>query len=245
MTNRLIHTFLSITISSFLLAGCSEDNDSFLKGGSSASNNSGVISQKNISLLADDPQPKVYDATKGTVTDTTVIITAKIGDKNNQLITGAHTIFFATEWGLIEPSCTTKDGICTVEWQTSFGPGTVPAAHQVTITGYALGEEHFSDSNGNGIFDDNDTPFPDGSGNLFTDREEPFVDANRDGIFNSIDVIIDVIDGNSLGKNGVHDFGDGFLNSPNCTHSSLCSTTRQTIYVWDDIELNMDGPPTP
>lgn len=242
MNNRLKYTFLNIICSTLLISGCSEDNDSFLKGSSAASNNSGVVSQKNISLLASDPKPKVFDAAQGTVTDTTVEITAKVGDKNNQLITDEHTIFFATEWGLIEPSCTTKDGTCSVSWQTSFGPGTVPADHLVTITGYTLGEEDFNDSNGNGVFDDNDTPFP-ASGDLFSDREEPFVDADRDGVFNSGDTILDVIDGNTLGTNGVHDLGDGFLNSPNCSHSSLCSTTRTTIYVWDDIELDLDGPP--
>lgn len=163
----------------------------------------------------------------------------KIGDKDNQLLTDSHTIFFATEWGLIEKSCTTENGKCTVTWQTSFGPGTVPGDHQVTITAYTLGEETFTDSNGNGSFDDSDT--------VWEDRAEPFVDADRNGVFDaSVDTMIDVISGVALGQNGVNDpTGDGYMNSPSCTHSSLCSTAATVIYIWDDININMDGPPTP
>ena len=46
----------------------------------------------------------------------------------------------------------------------------------------------------------------------------------------------------ATGINGVHDIGDTFLNSPNCTHSSLCST-RKTTYIWGDTILILTGPP--
>ena len=249
MNNR----FLTITLltSSMYIAGCSDDNSSFETPNlSETPTNAGTVSQKNFSLLAEDPQPQIYDATTGGATDTSLVMTVKVGDKDNQLLTDAHTVYFATEWGLIEPSCVTEEGTCTVTWQTSFGPdptgassSNAPADHQVTITAYTLGEEDFSDTNGNSLFDDDDTAFP-GTADLFIDREEPFVDANRDGVFNSGDTIIDVINGNVLGTNSAHDTGDGFLNSNNCTHSSLCSDTAKVIYVWDDIEINMDGPPT-
>ncbi len=244
MNNRLIHSFLFITCNIFLLTGCGESNDSFTTSSITNSSKSGTVSQKNLSLLAEDVQPEIYDE-NGQATDTTLVMTVKVGDSDNQLLTDPHTIFFATEWGLIEPSCVTENGTCTVNWQTSFGPGTVPADHLVTITAYTIGEEDYSDTNGNGVFDDNDQPFP-ASGNFFTDRPEPFVDADRSGfasIFNSGDTIIDVIDGNVLGENGAHDNGDGFLNSPNCEHSSLCSTVSPTTYIWDDLVINMDGPP--
>ena len=243
MNNRFLNIFSIIASCALFTAGCSEDNSSFeTPNTSDTPTNSGIVSQKNLSLLADDPQPKIFDTATGSATDTSITITAKIGDNNNQLLTDTHTIYFATEWGLVEPSCVTENGTCSVTWQTSFGPGTVPDPLFTTITAYTLGEEHFSDSNGNGVFDDNDTPFV-GSADLFNDREEPYVDANRDGIFNAGDTLIDVMDGNNLGANGAHDFGDGFLNSPSCTHTSLCSTVRSTIYIWDDIELDMDGPP--
>ena len=241
MNTRFLKLCTLIASSTLFATGCGDNSSFETPNTSGASKNSGVVSQKNISLLAEDPQPEIFDDT-GAATDTTLVMTVKIGDRNNQLLTDEHTVYFATEWGLIEPSCVTKNGTCNVNWQTSFGPSTVPSDHQVTITAYTLGEEQFSDTNSNGELDDNDGPLP-GSADLFIDRVEPFVDADRtDGPFNSLDTLIDVMNGNELGANGEHDEGDGFLNSENCTHSSMCSTT-QLIYIWDDININMDGPP--
>lgn len=246
MNNRFIKIMPLLACSVTFVSGCG-DTSSFETPNTSTSAVSpvaGTVSQNNFSLLAEDTQPAIYDE-NDVATDTALTMTVKVGDRNNQLLTDAHTVYFATEWGLIDRSCTTENGTCTVTWQTSFGPDTVPTDHLVTITAYTLGEEHFSDSNGNGVFDDDDQPFPDGSGDLFTDREEPFVDADRGSIsiFNSGDTIIDVISGLIFGADGEHNDPDGFLNSPSCRHSSLCSTTTSTIYIWDDIQINMDGPP--
>jgi len=241
MNNPFIKIMALVASSVISVSGCGDNSTFETPNTLGTVANSGTVSQKNFSILAEDVQPTIYDE-NGLATDTILDMTVKVGDSDNQLLTDEHTVFFATEWGLVEPSCVTENGTCTVTWQTSFGPGTVPADHLVTIMAYTLGEEEFSDSNGNGEFDDNDQPFP-ASTDLFIDREEPFVDANRDGVFNSGDTIIDVIDGNILGSNGEHDLSDGFLNSPNCVHSSLCSTVAPIIYIWDDIEINMDGPP--
>ena len=146
--------------------------------------------------------------------------------------------FFATEWGLIEPSCVTENGTCSVTWQTSSGD-TAPADHKNTIMAYSVGEESFTDVNGDAIFDDNDNATP-----SFNDIEEPFVDSNRNSIYDSGEPIIDVINGNDVtGVNGVHDFGDTFFNGNGCTHTSLCSINHKTIFVWDDVQISMDGPP--
>ncbi len=244
MNNRFLTIIPLIASSAIFITGCG-DNSAFETPGTAgdAPVNAGIVSQKNFSILADDTQPPVFDLTAGTATDTTVSITVKVGDKKNQLLTDAHTVFFATEWGLIEPSCTTENGTCSVTWQTSFGvnngKSTVPTDHLTTITAWTVGEENFSDTNGDGIFADPES--------VFDDREEPYVDANTtDGAFNAAagDVIIDVVNGNdTTGKNGVHDTGDTFLNSPNCQHTSLCSTVSTTTFVWSDIVLQMNGPP--
>jgi len=237
MNNRFLTTMTMLTGSLFL-AACSDDNSSYETPASNSETPaiSGVVAQKNLSVLPEDTQPKIYDE-NGKATDTTLSITAKIGDKDNQLLTDAHTIYFATEWGLINRSCVTVDGECSVNWQTSFGPGTVPSDHRVTIVAYTLGEENFTDSNGNGIFDDSDS--------AWEDREEPYVDADENGSFDqTIDTMLDVMDGVRVGQNGVHDStGDGYMNSPSCTHSSLCSTEATVIYIWDESVINMDGPP--
>lgn len=229
-------TTLAFTASSVIFtSGCSEDSP-FETPNAEIANNPGIVSQKNMSIVASDPQPAIYDATAGVFTETEVEITVKVGDLNNQLLTDDHTIYFATEWGLINPSCVTEDGKCSVTWQTSLFSN-IPVDLLNTITAWTSGEETFTDTNGNGLFDDSDT--------TFEDKEEPFVDANRDGVFNSGDTLIDVVNGNdTTGINGAHDIGDTFLNSPNCTHSSLCSTVAPTSFIWVDIQLNMAGPPT-
>ena len=235
MNNRFINIIALIASSAVFISGCSGSGfDGQDSSDGVTPTNPGTISQKNFSILASDPQPPVIDPDTGVRTDTTVAIIVKIGDLNNQLLSDKHTVRFATEWGLIEPSCVTENGTCSVDWQTSFATP-MPPGNLTVITAYVLGEETFIDSNGNGKFDDNDT--------TFFDQEEPFIDLNQDTIYQLGEPIIDVMNGNDLGSNGVHDFGDGFLNSPNCTHSSLCSTVRSTIYIWNDIQLDMNGPP--
>ncbi len=240
MNNRFLTLIPLIAGSAFILPGCG-DNSSFEAPNTTATDtpqNLGTVAQKNLSIGADDAQPKVFDVDKNVFTEQTVQITVKVGDINNQLLTGSHTIFFATEWGLINPSCVTENGKCTVTWQTSSF-GNVPNFLLSTVTAWTLGEENFTDSNGNGTFDDTDT--------TFEDREEPYIDAVlTDGGFNAAtgDKVINVVNGNDTsGTNGVHDIGDGLLNSPNCTHSSLCSTIQPTSYIWVDMELDLAGPP--
>ncbi len=234
MNNRFIKIIALITSSIFFASGCG-DNSSFETPDTSGTpTNTGTISQANFSVGATDPFPMVYDPATG-FSEESVEIVVKVGDLNNQLLTDKHTVFFKTEWGLIEPSCTTEAGKCSVTWQTSK-PENIPSDLFNTITAWTIGEESFEDTNGNGKFDDADM--------IFNDLEEPFVDADENNVFNSGDSLVDVVNANDLtGANGAHDIGDGFLNSPNCTHSSLCSTIRKTTFVWDITILDLAGPP--
>ena len=199
----------------------------------SSSLNAGMISHKNFSVLASELYPAFFDPDTGNFTAVEVTITVTIGDRENQLITDAHTIFFHTEWGLIEPSCVTNNSKCSVTWR-SGSPDTVPVDYLTTITAYAVGEESFTDTNTNSLFDDADS--------VFDDLEEPYIDVNSDGVFGIGDTIIDVVNGNDLtGINTAHDIGDTFFNGPGCTHSSLCSTVMGTVTVWGSVALKLDG----
>lgn len=231
MNNRFLTLASIVVSSSLLLAGCDSDTSSFETPNPEIESNPGTVSQKNMSIGADEPNPSVYDATAGTLTETSVLISVKVGDINNQLITDGHTIYFATEWGLIEPSCTTVDGECSVTWQTSSWDN-IPLDFFTTVTAWTTGEETYIDTNANNLFDEADT--------TFEDREEPFVDANGDGVYSGPNELLNIVNGNDLtGINGVHDIGDGFLNSPNCTHPSLCSTVLPIGPIWVDMQLDM------
>lgn len=227
-------------MSAALLAGCAEDQfEAFIDPGTtSVTTNPGVISQKNFSVLAEDPTPTVIDPADNSFTQTDVKLTVFAGDRNNQTITDAHTVFFMSEYGLINPpSCDTgAEGTCEVTWSAIKrpDPGGPGSDLRVTVVAYTVGEETFIDTNGNSIFDDGDAGFE--------DLEEPYIDANGDDIFNAGDTIIDVVSVNdTTGNNGVHDIGDGFFNGGGCQHASLCST-RRSITIWDAIILKIDGP---
>ena len=235
---RKTHLLSSLFISLALLSGCSSD-DNPLSAGGAAGTARGIVSQKNFSVLTADINPGVIDGTTGAFTKTDVEITVYVGDRNNQLLGDPHTVYFVSEYGLIEPSCVTKDGTCSVTWSAITYPVSGGPASDgfVTITAYTIGEEGFIDSNGNSTFDD---------GESFTDIEEPYVDADwrwelplAGGFYNAGDLVIDVVSLNDpTGKNGVHDIADGFFNGSGCTHSSLCGTAR-TITIFADTGMNI------
>ena len=241
MNNRFLTIVSLLASSKLFLAGCSGDNSSFETPNINAeiTTNPGVVSQRNFEVGAVDPFPLVVDLDNNQFIGLTVDIVVQIGDQKNQLVTDEHTVFFKTQWGLIQPSCVTVDGGCSVEWRTSKFEN-IPATNTNIIVAWTVGEESFNDTNGNGIFDDADT--------TFEDLEEPFLDINLDGVFDGAggDKLIDVVNGNDLtGINGVHDIGDTFLNSPNCTNASLCSTVRPLTYVWNSAPMILTGPPDP
>jgi len=241
MNNRFLNILAIVTSCTLFAASCSDNNSELQTPNTSGTpTNSGAISFKNFSLLASDTQPTVIDPTTGIFTQTDVTMTVFIGDRNNQILTDEHTIYFRTEYGTITPSCITANGFCEVTWSAikrpeAGGPGD---DLRVTIVAYTIGEESFTDTNGNGIFDDAD-------GSTFVDLEEPYVDSNENGMYDFGEDIIDVVNGNDLtGINGVHDIGDTFFNGTGCTHSSLCSTLVITnATIWDSNTLKIDGPP--
>jgi len=242
MNNRFLKVAILASGSILALAGCGSDNSSFeTPNTSSVVTNEGAVSQKNFSILASDTQPLIIDPTTNIFTKTDVTMTVYIGDRKNQTLTNKQTVYFRTEYGTIEPSCVTEAGSCSVTWSAikrpvTGGPGD---DKRVTIVAYTTGEESFTDTNGNAVFDD---------GDIFStsdDLVEPYVDANENGIYDFGEDIINVVNGNDLtGKNDVHDIADGFFNGAGCTHSSLCSTTVITNgTIWAANTLKIDGPP--
>ena len=240
MNNRFIKTIALVASSVVFVSGCG-DNSSFETPNTSGTiTNSGTVSQTNFSLLTADVAPAVIDASTGVFTKTDVELTVFIGDRNNQTLTDSHTINFVAEYGLVEPSCTTTDGSCSVTWSAIKRPvaGGPASDGFVTITAYTIGEEGFSDTNGNNVFDDGDAGFD--------DIEEPFIDADdvhgfvsNGFIINSGDVTIDVVSTNDpTGVNQLHDLADGFFNGPGCTHSSLCGIA-QSIAIFDDVTMSL------
>lgn len=233
MNVRLLTIILLIVSGSLFVTGCGDTSSFEASSTSGTLVNDGLISQKNLTLLFSETKPKFLDVTTGEITPVTSTVSVQIGDNKNQLITDSHTIHFKTEWGLIEPSCVTVNGGCSVNWESgSFTD--MPANFLSRVLAYSLnGQETFTDIDGNGSFNDGDT---------FEDLVEPFIDTNESGDFDSGDFIVDVVNGIDLtGSNNQHDTIDGLYNGPNCTHSSLCSTTLKTSTVWESGSFDLTG----
>jgi len=226
MNNRFIKTIPLIAGSAIFVSGCGDNSSFETPNTSETPTNNNLISQNNFTILFSPVNPDFLDPETGALKAVTSEVSVQIGDNNNQLITGAHTIFFRTEWGLIDPSCVTEDGGCSVTWR-SGSPDTMPADLINTIIAYSHnGHETFIDTNGNGQFDDVDS---------FNDLDEPYIDLANNNVFDTGDIIIDTINGLDLtGTDNSHNIADGLYNGPNCSHSSLCSTNRATSTVWED-----------
>jgi hypothetical protein len=241
MNYKLITAIVTATL---LGAGCSDEEVHIDPNAGGVATNSGVVAQKNLSVLLSDINPTVIDLATGIFMKTDVEVTAYIGDRNNQQLTDTHTINFASEYGLIEPSCDTDEtGSCSVTWSAIARPvaGGGGSDGTATIVAYTAGEESFTDSNGNGIFDDADV-------GTFIDQEEPFINyglgnGTGDVVFDlGTDVVIDTRNGNDTrGDNGVHDTADGLFNGGGCTHSTLCSTVIRSPIIWDDVRIGLNG----
>ncbi|MBA3563504.1 MAG: hypothetical protein H0W33_05780 [Gammaproteobacteria bacterium] len=178
----------------------------------------GVPDQDSTSLSIETLNPEAFN-----IDGTTVPITIRLSDRFNNPVPDGTAITFQTEGGQIGGQCTTVNGACSVDW-VSQDPR--PIDGRSTLLATAIGEESFTDSNGNGVFDDVDT--------VFDDIPEPFRDDNFDGIRDPSEPFVD------FDVDGSYDSVDGLFNGLLCQHDMLCSSST-SVGVFDLGELVMSG----
>jgi len=105
----------------------------------------------------------------GDIDGNTTQITARLADRFSNPVPNGTAVNFIAAGGSIVSSCTTTAGACSVtmtsqNFRTSNG--------RIAILAYAIGEESFTDSNGNGWYD---------MGEPFTDLAEAWLDINENG----------------------------------------------------------------
>ena len=67
-------------------------------------------------------------------------------------------------------------------------------------------------------------------------------DADGNPTYTSGDRIVDTINGLDLtGADEQHNQGDGLFNGPNCSHTTLCSSTNTTVTVWESGSILLIG----
>lgn len=182
-------------------------------------------------------------------------ITIRAADRFNNPVPDGTAVAFTTEGGSIEGGCTTTGGACSVTW-TSQNPrpvgfngcdasntddrngtdadcsivGTLGASRpgRATVLATALGEESFTDLNGNGLFDETEP---------FDDLAEAWRDDDGDGVYDpSFEEFADYI------VNGMRDEADGFFNGILCSDNPNCAPVGQrTISTRGTVTMVMSG----
>lgn len=160
-------------------------------------------------------------------TDGVVVpVTVRLSDRYNNPAPDGTAVAFTTDGGHVVGSCATPsapgaaDGTCSVNW-TSANPRPVPgddsppilAPGRAAILATAIGEESFTDLNGNGYWD---------PGEPFVNLGEPYRDDNENGMYDPVEYFLD------FNQNGVRDPGDGTFKGITCS-GSTCSTSTLAI----------------
>jgi len=158
----------------------------------------------------------------------TTTVTARLGDRFQNPVPDGTAVTFTAEGGNILSQCTTQTnstegGVCAVEFRSS---NPRPADGRITIFAKAIGEESFTDSNGNGAFD---------VGENYFDIPEPFRDDNEDGVFQSGEEFYDF--DSSLDRNAA----DGVFNGVLCNDPARCDPASQSSGIGENNLIILSG----
>jgi hypothetical protein len=147
-----------------------------------------------------------YDGTIATVT-------VRLADRFSNPVPDGTPVSFQAEGGSIEAQCftETKDtegGVCSVQLRSS---NPRPADGRVSILATAIGEESFTDTNGNGIFDSGQ--------DSFEDQPEPWLDVDENGVRDANEPFYDFF------VNQTYDSENGAFNGVLCAGAD-CHASR-------------------
>ena len=199
--------------------------------------NTGLPEQRSFTLSTEVRNPEA-----GNINGVQVAITAQLADNFNNPVPDGTTVNFTTEGGVIEPSCLTANGACSVTW-TSAEPRVDD--HRITILATALGHETFFDTNGNNTFDDADGSAiieadisagfsritPQASG--FVDMTEAWRDDDEDGVYAAGELFLD------FNNDGSYSTEDDLFNGPQCEGSKCGAEGSQAIHVRRALIMDM------
>lgn len=172
----------------------------------------GVPAQDSFSIAASNRNPEAWN-TDGVA----VSMTARLSDHFHNPVPDGTAVYFTTSGGSIQPSCTTVNGTCSVNW-ISQAPRPLQTRGalrngRAVVLAYAVGEEYFLDLNGNGLadptddFDDDSEAFRDDNESGTRQTTETFIDFNIDGLYSPGDTLY----------NGVLQ-GTAFVGAPRSKH---------------------------
>lgn len=195
---------------------------------------SGLSDQDSFSISAETLNPEAldYDGER-------VAITARLADHFNNRVADGTTVSFTTEGGSIDDadsSCQTVNGACSVDW-VSQNPRPVDDrpddgradGGRATILATAIGEESFTDTDGDGRLDVRED---------FVDLAEAYRDDDEDNVRD--DGIEEFLDFDSDSN---FDGPDGIYNGALCArdNASCNGDVPHSVHVRESIVLVMSG----
>jgi hypothetical protein len=157
-----------------------------------------------------------------------VVVTARLSDRFNNPVPNGTAVSFRSEGGQIAASCQTAitngNSACAVNWTSQnprpdaapAGAGADPRRGRVTLFATAIGEESFTDTNGNGSFD---------PGENFLDIAERFEDDNENGLFDNGEPFYD------FNNNGIRDAADTKFNGVLCNDPARCDSNLKSTGI--------------
>jgi hypothetical protein len=167
-----------------------------------------------------------------------VPIVVRLSDRYQNPAPDGTAVAFTTDGGQIGGNCVTAGGTgsCSVNW-TSSNPRPSPSDHppslragRTMILATAIGEESFTDSNGNGFYD---------VGENFSDLGEPYRDDNENNAYDLGEYFLD------FNQDQVRNPPSGVFKGITCTGNtpdSTCSTTTLAIGAQQKIVMSQGSP---
>jgi hypothetical protein len=193
----------------------------------------GIPDQDSFSLAVQCPNVEAWSR-DGEV----VSVTARLSDRFNNPVPDGTAVTLQTEGGSIVSQCQTGGniGTCSVNW-TSSNPrpgippsGPNPRAGRSTVLATAIGEESFTDTNGNGSFD---------NGEAFADLAERFLDENENDVRDPTEPIYD------FNNNATYDAPDTDFNGVLCLDTAgRCGVNTTTGISADNLIIMSGSSPT-
>lgn len=154
-----------------------------------------------------------------------VEVIVHLGDMHRNPVADGTQVNFVASHGLVESSCTTANGECSIIWRSAYPKGD----GRVDILARTNGNDAFVDTNGNSLFDVGEDYDPQG---------EPYVDAGGTGQFDPGDFFWDLSGtGDYVGPDPAANYkGIG------CTDDALAQGhCEERAVVFDNIVLVASG----
>ena len=198
---------------------------------------SGIVTQARFSVGVDTFNP----AAAADINGISVMLTATAYDRFGNAVPDGTAVNFTSECGgIVDPenggprgACETVNGSCQLEWRSQPAADTVCADNRVTIMAHALGEEAFSDDNGDGYYTNGES-FSDNSEAFRNDNESSDVDGPT---YDAGEFFVDLDNDRSFGEaTPVANAPAGLYNGIACiSDGTVCSS--DVISVFGNIEI--------